>query len=496
MEIETVIHRTFLWAITLVLFILPLGGVYALVYFKLFAISRVGVIAVISLTLLFFLNYYKFFKPRIDHVFRRRKEDYYKVLSEIPSRIGSSLDLKVFCGQFFKEVKNILYVRNGLMVIRPPEKKEFKEEYETGYEELKKHGLAKPEQVVLAQDDLIIQHLAQNMKVLERDEVVLNPGLESIRERALEFFNATHLELLIPLTMGNELIGLLGLGKKENLSPYTIRDVDILANIGKQVGITVDNALHHKDIVEKERIEEELRLGKQIQSSLLPQVSPRLPHLVVEGLSQPAKEIGGDYFDFISLDDNTKLGVVIGDVSGKGVAAGLLMAMVKTAIHILSPEDQPRDILLKINSILDEHIGGEKFMTMLYLIWQSQNSSITYSSAGHEHILVFRDQTKEIEIIQSGGIILGIMPDIREFLEENSIRLAKGDKMLLYTDGVTEAHDVSKNRFGLDRLSETFRKYSPKPALEIMQAVKDEVYSFIGSVPQYDDITIIVLEAV
>lgn len=496
LEIETVIHRTFLWALTLILFILPLGVLYMLFYRQIFRLNHAAVIGLVSLTLLLFLNYYRFFKPRIDHLFRRRKEDYYKVLSEAPSRIGGSLDLAVFSERLFRELKNVLYTRNGLMIIRTADQKAFNELYSAGYEELKKQGYSKPDLISLPVEDTVIRQLLKSPKAMERQEIEINPEFESVRDRFQDFFRTSSLECLIPLLMGSELVGIMGLGKKENLSAYTIRDLEILSNIGRQIGIAVDNALHHKDIVEKERIEEELRLGKQIQTSLLPQSAPHISHLEIDGLSQPAKEIGGDYFDFISLDQNTRLGIVIGDVSGKGVAAGLLMAMVKTAIHILSPDERPREILMKVNAILDRHIGGEKFMTMLYLIWQSQNSSITYSSAGHEHIMIFRRATGTIEVIQSGGIILGIVPDIREFLEENSIRMEKGDKMLLYTDGVTEAHDAVKNRFGMTRLQETFRKYSGRPSSEIMKAVKDEVYSFIGSVPQYDDITLIVLEAV
>ncbi|MDD5067672.1 MAG: PP2C family protein-serine/threonine phosphatase, partial [bacterium] len=250
------------------------------------------------------------------------------------------------------------------------------------------------------------------------------------------------------------------------------------------------------DNVEKERIAEELRLGRQIQTSLLPQESPKIPHLFLQGLMQPAKEIGGDYYDFITLPGQDRMGIVIGDVSGKGVAAGLLMAMVKTAIHIFSSrETSPKQVLIRINEILDRHIGGEKFMTMLYLVWQAAKSTLTYSSAGHEHILLYHDSTKEVDEIMSGGTILGILPDIDKMLEEKNIILKHSDKILLYTDGATAAQNQEKDRYGLERLKQSFMKHSQKPAHVIMKAVKDELYEFMGSYPQYDDITLVVLEA-
>ncbi|MDD5067108.1 MAG: PP2C family protein-serine/threonine phosphatase, partial [bacterium] len=329
-----------------------------------------------------------------------------------------------------------------------------------------------------------------------REQIEIDPQYNEIKEETLKFFRTLQVELLIPLTMQEQLVGILGLGKKENLQSFRIRDVELLEHIGKQIGITIDNALHHGDIVEKERIAEELRLGRQIQTSLLPQTPPKISKLSLQGLMQPAKEIGGDYYDFISLPGQDRMGIVIGDVSGKGVAAGLLMAMVKTAIHIFSSrETSPKQILIRINEILDKHIGGEKFMTMLYLIWQAAKSTLTYSSAGHEHILVYRKSTGEVEEILSGGTILGIVPDIDKILEEKNIILRTGDKILLYTDGATEARNQQKEHFGLEGLKKAFMNHSKKSAEAIMKSVKDEIYEFIGNYPQYDDITLVVLEA-
>ncbi|MDD5654432.1 MAG: PP2C family protein-serine/threonine phosphatase, partial [Candidatus Omnitrophica bacterium] len=246
----------------------------------------------------------------------------------------------------------------------------------------------------------------------------------------------------------------------------------------------------------KERLAEEMKLGREIQIALLPQELPIINGLNVQGLMQPAKEIGGDYYDFISLPDKDKLSVVIGDVSGKGVAAGLLMAMAKTAIHTLSQDEpSPKKILLRTNQILNQHIGGHKFMTLLYLMWQAKTRTLTYSSAGHEHILIYRSAAGCVESIMSGGFMLGMVLDIDKFLEEKQIQLQPHDKILLYTDGVTEAHNQAQDQFGLERLIDAFKKHGGEPAAKLMQSIKEEVYSFMGSYPQYDDITLVVLEA-
>jgi len=230
---------------------------------------------------------------------------------------------------------------------------------------------------------------------------------------------------------------------------------------------------------------------------LLPQSAPLVPGLIIQGMMEPAKEIGGDYYDFITIPQRDSLSVVIGDVSGKGVAAGLLMAMAKTAIHTLSQEQSsPKQILLRANQILNQHIGGQKFMTMLYFTWQANTRTMTYSSAGHEHILIYRNRGRNLEAIQSGGMMLGMIPDIEMFLEDRQIQLDSKDKILLYTDGVTEALNQNQDRFGLGRLKELFMQHNDKPTDELMKIIKDEVYAFIGDVPQYDDITLVVMEAV
>ncbi|MDD5655621.1 MAG: PP2C family protein-serine/threonine phosphatase, partial [Candidatus Omnitrophica bacterium] len=308
--------------------------------------------------------------------------------------------------------------------------------------------------------------------------------------------------------MEGKVNALVGIGKKENLQAYTIKDIELLENMGRQIGITIDNALHHEDIVEKERLAEEMKLGREIQMALLPRELPVIKGLSVQGLMQPAKEIGGDYYDFVTLTNKDHLAIVIGDVSGKGVAAGLLMAMAKTAIHTLSQDEaSPKQILLRTNTILNQHIGGQKFMTMLYFRYDSINRTFTYSSAGHEHILIYRNKlaservvpqgtSPNVETIMSGGFMLGMIPDIAQFLEDKQITLNTGDKIVVYTDGVTEARNTSEDFFGLPRLVDAINKHGSKPANELLQSLKDDVYSFIGAREQYDDITLVVMEAV
>ncbi|MDD5066632.1 MAG: SpoIIE family protein phosphatase [bacterium] len=495
MEIDTVVHQTVIWLLSLAILILPIGVIFSFFKEELRAVPPVFILVLISFTLLLFLFYYNRLKPGIDHFFRRRKYDYQLVLSEMPSRIGSSLDLKLLSRNMAKEFRETLYVRNLLLLVKPLDKQSFNELDCVGYGTKGNKVLAKQDNVSLAVDHPIIRFFQKNIRVLEKDQIEIDPVYETIRTETLEFFRENSLEILVPFTIQGNLISILGLGKKENLTNYALKDIELLEYIGSQIGITIDNALHHSDILEKERIAEELRLGQQIQKSLLPHAPPQVPDLAIQGFMQPAREIGGDYYDFINLPG--RLVVVIGDVSGKGVAAGLLMAMVKTAMHLFSrKDDSPKEVLKKLNLILNQQTGEDKFMTMMYLIWQADKKTFLYSSAAHENALIYRKARDQIETLRGGGALLGVMPDIDKFLYDEEIPMNPGDKILLFTDGVVSALNANKDRFGLTQLKSVFLKYAGEPAREIMYSVKNEIYSFMGSLPQQDDITLVVLERV
>ncbi|MDD5067675.1 MAG: histidine kinase N-terminal 7TM domain-containing protein, partial [bacterium] len=228
-EIDTVIHKTILWMITILFLILPVGLLYGIFRQNVIKMNPVAVAGLISFTLLFFLAYYNRLKPRIDHLFRRRKYDYQLILAELPSRIGSSLNIKLLSQNLFKELKDILYIRNGLLMVKPVDRENF--------ERIDAFGLSLPDTTAPQQITMrhpLINWLNVHQKVLEREQIEIDPQYNEIKEETLKFFRTLQLELLIPLTMQEQLVGILGLGKKENLQSFRIRDVELLEHIGKQ----------------------------------------------------------------------------------------------------------------------------------------------------------------------------------------------------------------------------------------------------------------------
>ena len=337
------------------------------------------------------------------------------------------------------------------------------------------------------------------IKEAEKAKDVILASLESSSslkiQSELKAYNVKQ-ALAAYLTSRDKPIGILYLDNQLAGGTFGKQELELMQSFAVQASVSIENAYLVNSLVEQERLKQEMELGHNIQMALLPKVSPNVEGIRVSGLMLPAKEIGGDYYDFVPIPEKNNLVVVIGDVSGKGVGAGLLMSMVKATIHALSAEEEsPKNILLRINKLLYQNIGAEKFMTLLYFIWRPQNRTLSYSSAGHEHIIIYRTAALSIEIIQSGGFMLGMMPGIDQFLEDQSIQLNSQDKIVLYTDGVTEARNPQEELFGLKRLTDLVFKYGHKPANELLGIIKQEVYTFISTREQYDDITLVVMEA-
>jgi len=515
MEIDTVIHKTLLWLSTVLLLVLPaaaLEQLLTLAVLKNLQASTAMTVNIIFATIYFllFVAYYSRLRPHIDHFFRRRKYDYQTILGKVAEKIATAISIEELTRQLLNEVCETMYLRNALLYVLAKDDTRYVIMGRRGYKEvngirqrtaLELYDEEERKQIAECQREiscssLLAKWFAKEQDILEKAQVEVDPKYQKIKEEALTCFDMHDVEVVVPVVVQGKVNAILGLGKKENLQAYTIKDLELLKKLGQEAGVTVFNALHYEELAETERLEEEMKMGRQIQMALLPHESPEIARLNARGLMQPAKEIGGDYYDFVTLPDKDKLAIVIGDVSGKGVAAGLLMSMVKATIQSLSQEGvAPKRLLMRINQMLYQNIQAQKFMTLLYFIWQAENRTLIYSSAGHEHILIYRNNAQVIESIQSGGFMLGMLPDIETYLEEKQIKLESQDKILLYTDGVTEAQNDQEDRFGLSRLTEVFRKHNQKPAQELMQTIKDEVYSFMGSQPQYDDITLVVLEA-
>lgn len=245
------------------------------------------------------------------------------------------------------------------------------------------------------------------------------------------------------------------------------------------------NKLHSR-----ERIEQDIEIARQLQYQFLPQQVPKLAHLDIATFCHPAHEVGGDYYDFIELGPH-RLGLVIADVSGKGIPAAFYMTMIKGIIQSRAFEPvSPKDLLKQINWVVYKNTGSNTFITLFYAIIDTEQATLVYSNAGHNPPLLISATGKVVEL-DKGGIVLGILPS-PEYQQE-MVTLQSGDQVLLYTDGVIETTDVMGTEFGTERLANIVQHKPAKPAKQVLTNITKSLETFAAGAPQADDITMILV---
>ncbi len=253
---------------------------------------------------------------------------------------------------------------------------------------------------------------------------------------------------------------------------------------------------------EKKRLEEELRIARAIQMSLLPRGPLDVPGLGITALCVPAREVGGDYYDFFHLSKG-RLGVLIADVSGKGTSAALYMAELKGLILALSQRyDSPRDLLIEVNRIISEHLDSRSFITITYAVIDLQIGVMTFCRAGHTP-LIFLSGPSSVDpstrVLTPSGMVMGLRIEgaaekFAELLEEERVDLSPGDVIVLYTDGITEAMNPESDLFGESRLSRIVEEHGHLESSELRERIMREVEAFVGTADQHDDMTMILLK--
>jgi sigma-B regulation protein RsbU (phosphoserine phosphatase) len=295
------------------------------------------------------------------------------------------------------------------------------------------------------------------------------------------------LEIVVPLSHGGNLVGALVLGPKTTRTRYTREDLDLLALLGNQTAVAIRNTHLLAESLVRAALEEELHLARQIQASYLPSVFPRLPSVELSATNVPSKQVGGDYYDCVDSGDD--LLIAVADVVGKGVPAALLMSMLQASLRTMATQRRSLcEMVRQLNQlILQSGIEG-KFATFFLARLDPVTLRLDYSNAGHNPPLLLRaDGT--VEWLTHGGLLLGIFEEPRA--SETSLRLEAGDRLVLYTDGITEAANREREFFGEDRLALALAAAPPDAdAQDLVQAVLRSVHEFCDGEEPGDDMTI------
>jgi sigma-B regulation protein RsbU (phosphoserine phosphatase) len=301
--------------------------------------------------------------------------------------------------------------------------------------------------------------------------------------------------MVTPLLYGKQNMGVLALGNGPSSPSFTPSDFVVFKSIAEQSAFALYNAIIYSEANEKKRLDHDLEIARDIQRILLPSESPVIPGFEIAGLNIPARHVSGDYFDYLTVDED-RLGVAIADVSGKGVPASIIMAICRSVLRSQAAGNpSPADVLQKVNRQIYPDIKEDMFISMAYLILDHVRGTVTLSRAGHDAPILFDHATRSATPVKPPGMVVGIDSGsvFDRITGDFALELKRDDCLLLYTDGVTEALDANGDEFGPERMIESVKASAPEGASAIISGLIDELRSFVGSQPQNDDITLIAI---
>jgi len=343
----------------------------------------------------------------------------------------------------------------------------------------------------------------EQLNILVEKESV-NTYAEEIANRDYQIPSFGSKMLCLPIWESQSLMGLVLLQSRD--SEYEIRDEDIIfsESICHNISLCLSNLKLLSQTKELARHEVELDLARGIQDALMPNKMPEIPGLSLDAHLESAWGLSGDYFDIISSEEKSESGVlqpvdyiIVGDASGKGTPASLIMVMVRTLFHILVRQKLSlKEIILEMNEYLHNHLSVGSFMTMIALKWNRNSKILEVVGAGHQHILFYRANLHQVIKLHAGGTYLGFMPndEVTDLFELNKLLLEPGDIILLFTDGLLDAKNSSGDSYESERLMDYFKdhvKYTPQ---RIVKRIHADVRRFVGTASRVDDLTILALK--
>lgn len=282
---------------------------------------------------------------------------------------------------------------------------------------------------------------------------------------------------------------------------FSAHEKQLLRASADQFALMIENARLTDRVVEQETLRRDIALASDVLRRLLPDAPPRIECADFAAVSVPARRIGGDYYDFVELGDG-RIGIALADVSGKGVAAALIMSVVQASLRIISSEGDvpPPRLVARMNEFVYRSTPGNKYATFFYAQLDAQRRQLRYVNAGHNAPYLLRagrrstvdSASPEIEQLSVGGTVVGMFPEME--YEEATVELCPGDVHLAFTDGVPEAHNPENEEFGEERLQQLLRQTAHLPASEISARLSDEMKDWIRDAEQYDDLTFIVMK--
>jgi sigma-B regulation protein RsbU (phosphoserine phosphatase) len=429
-------------------------------------------------------------QERIDRRFFREAYNAEAILTELSESVRGITDPDTLLEAVSTRVSGVLHVQKMAVLLRQDGKFRVHRIQGAG-----KSGFDAGGGLMLEDQSTPVRHLVKTSvpAVLYRDrpeEWYLDAS--STERRALDELNA---EVLLPLAGRNKLMGVMVLGPKLSEEAYSQTDLRLLASVGAQVGLGLEiNYLAHslaQEAARGERMAREVEIAREVQQRLFPQTIPAIPGLDLAGHCRPALAVGGDYYDMIELEDG-RLALAIGDVSGKGIGAALLMASLRASLRGMtdSASHNLARMIRKLNQLVYESSTSNRYATFFFGIYDPAAGELRYVNGGHNAPMVIR--AAEVVRLEATGPVVGLLKDVQ--FEERMISIGPGDLFIGYTDGISEAMTVDDEEWGDERMLATAQLVRTSPAKNIIEALFQGADDFAAGAPQYDDMTLLIFK--
>jgi sigma-B regulation protein RsbU (phosphoserine phosphatase) len=407
-------------------------------------------------------------------------------LIEVNEMIGSSLDLDTILENVMTISKQVMNA-DASSLMRIDEKTNeliYQVAQSTVGEKLKQEFRLKMGQGIAGT-------VAETGEPLLLEDAYTHPKFHRAHDDATGY--RTKSMITVPLKVGGRVTGVAQVINRLDGKPFDQDDLDLFLALASMAAIALENAKMHQQILEKQRLVKDMEFARTVQESFLPQSAPEVQRYRFSAHYTPALEVGGDFYDFIRLDRD-RTGIVIGDVSGKGVPAALFMAKLGSDMRTLAfTEKDPSAALGKLNDLLAERSRRGMFATLLYLELDSASGLITLCNAGHLPPIIRRADGSLERVAKTGGAPLGMLPGMRTGQETAAI--GPGDTVVLYTDGIIEAMNSREELYGYERFEALLKKGPADPG-KLKDAIIADVDRYTGLSPQHDDMTLVCFGAV
>lgn len=332
-----------------------------------------------------------------------------------------------------------------------------------------------------------------NTSVDRHSSILISDVQSDTRFRAQDSILKLNIQsaMCVPLWNNKEIIGIIYCDRIATPEQFTNDDLRLLTLLSNVAAVKIENAVLFEKALEKEKFEKELALAAQIQKDLLPQKNPEIEGYDIVGTNIPCLQVGGDYYDFLEIDDD-RIGIVIADVSGKGVGASLLMASLRAALQTeVHTGYNIEDMAGRLNNLIHRCTASNAFISFFYCELNTKTGEMRYVNAGHNPPLIL-EKKKRIQHLVSCGLCLGMFP--AQDYESSVIKLNPGDTALLYTDGLTESRNMDNEELTEEGLAKLLKKHQKLPAEKLMETIFEELDAFTDGADPMDDMTLVIIK--